>query len=364
MKKPKSITGIQATAILISTIIGVGVLPLPLFAVRAADSGAPLVTLLGVIVGFIGLWMITYLGMKFPGKSIITYSEQIIGRWAAMLGSILIIIFFTILTSLTAREFGEVVVTAVLRKTPLEVTVIVMLFLASLSTRNDIQTFSYIHLFYLPFILAPALIIDILSLKNSEVLYLQPIWGNDPQGMLSGALVIAALFQGSFIATIVIPHMRKPEKAMKASIWAIIITGGLYIAIVTAAVSVFGPEEIKRLLWPTLELAKTTSLPANILERLDAAFLAIWVTAVFSTLFSSYYFTINAMSQLFRLRDHKMFSWFMLPIIATLAMIPQNVLQMYQIIEWVGKMGLWLTIAYPSLLLLTAVFRRIKGVPQ
>src|SRR5690554_2400141 len=130
MIKTKSITLIQATAILISTIIGVGVLPLPLFAVRAVDSGAPLATLLGTAIGFIGLWLITLLGMRFPGKSIITYSEQIIGRWASMAGSVMIIIFFTILSSLAAREFGEVVVTAVLRKTPLEVTVIVMLFLA------------------------------------------------------------------------------------------------------------------------------------------------------------------------------------------------------------------------------------------
>src|SRR5690554_4495040 len=116
MTKPKTITVIQAAAILISTIIGVGVLPLPLFAVRAADSGAPLVTLLGATIGFVGLWLITYLGMRFSGKSIIMYSEQIVGRWIARVGSILIIIFFTILTSLAAREFGEVVVTAVLKK--------------------------------------------------------------------------------------------------------------------------------------------------------------------------------------------------------------------------------------------------------
>jgi spore germination protein len=364
MEKPKTITAFQATAILISTIIGVGVLPLPRFAARAADSGAPLVTLLGVIIGFIGLCIITILGMRFPGKSIILYSEQIIGRWAAMIGSITIILFFTILTSLAAREFGEVVVTAVLRETPLEITVIIMLLLAGISARSDIQTFAYIHLFYLPITLGPALIIALLSLKNSDILYLQPVWGNEHQGMLNGSLIVAALLQGSFIATLAIPHMRKPQKAMKASIWAIIIAGGLYIMNVIAAVSVFGPEEVKKLLWPILELAKTTSLPANILERLDAAFLAIWVAAVFTTLFSSYYLTINATSQLLRLRDHKMFSWFLLPIVATLAMLPQNVLQMYDIIEWVGKMGLWLTIAYPSLLLLLAIFRRIKGVPQ
>ena len=106
---------------------------------------------------------------------------------------------------------------------------------------------------------------------------------------------------------------------MRSSIWAMLITGVLYILIVTATVSVFGAEETKKLLWPTLELAKATSLPANVLERLDAVFLAVWVTAVFTSLFSCYYFTIYSISKLFRLADHGMMSFFILPILFVLA---------------------------------------------
>lgn len=359
----RQITVIQAAAILISTIIGVGVLPLPLFAVRAADSGAPLVTLLAMMVGFIGLALITVLGMRFPNKSFIQYSEDIIGKWFAWLGSVFIIAFFAVLTSLAAREFGEVVVTSVLKTTPVEVTVIVMLLLAAISTRNDITTFAYIHHFYFPTLLFPVLLIVALSLNNGDVINLQPIWGNEPKGMLKGTLTIAALFQGSFIMTIVIPYMRRPEKAMVSSAIGMLIAGGLYVIIVAAAVSVFGSEEIKQLLWPTLELAKATSLPANILERLDAAFLAVWVTAVFTTLLSSYFLTIQAITHLFRLRDHKIFSLFILPFVFVMAMLPQNIVQMYEIIETVGRIGLYLTIGYPGMLLLISILRKKRGNP-
>ncbi|TVX99017.1 GerAB/ArcD/ProY family transporter [Paenibacillus cremeus] len=361
MEYPRQITTIQAAAVLISTIIGVGVLPLPLFAARAANSGAPLVTVLAIMLSMLGLWFITKLGMRFPRKSIILYSEDILGKWAAWLGSVMIICFFAVLTSLAAREFGEVVITSVLKKTPLEVTVIVMLLLAAVFTRTDIVTFVYIHHFYLPVLVGPGLVIVALSLKNADFIYLQPIWGNQPRNIMDGVLTIAALFQGFFVHTIVIPIMRRPERAMLSSIWGLIISGGLYLAIVIAAVGVFGPEETKKLLWPTLELAKTTTLPANVLERLDAAFLAVWVTAVFTTLFSSYYFTIHALSNLLRLKDHKLFSLFLLPFVFVMAMVPQNVLQMYQIIKIVGKIGLIITIIYPALLLLIALFRKIKG---
>lgn len=363
MGHPRQITAIQAAAILVSTIIGVGVLPLPLFAVRAADSGAPLVTLLGMVLAFVGLSLIALLGMRFPNKSIVQYSEDLIGKWLAWIGSVFIIAFFAILTSLTAREFGEVVVTSVLKTTPVEVTVIVMLLLAAVSTRNDITTFAYIHNFYFPALLVPGLLIVALSLKNAELINLQPIWGNEPRGMLGGVFTVAALFQGSFVLTMIIPAMRRPEKAMKASIWGMLIAGGLYVTIVVAAVSVFGAEESKKLLWPTLELAKGTSLPANILERLDAAFLAVWVTAVFTTLFSSYFLTIHSLSKLLRLRDHRMFSFFLLPIVFVLAMLPTNILHMYEIIQNVGRIGLFITIAYPGLLLAISFIRKKRGDP-
>lgn len=363
LMETRQITVIQAAAILISTIIGVGVLPLPLFAVRAADSGAPLVTFLGMMVAFVGLVFITVLGMRFPNKSIIQYSEDILGKWFAWLGSAFIIVFFAVLTSLAAREFGEVVVTSVLKTTPVEVTVIVMLLLAAISTRNDTTTFAYIHHFYFPLLLFPALLIVALSLKNGDVINLQPIWGNEPNGMMKGIFTIAALFQGSFIMTLVIPSMRRPERAMVASVFGMLIAGGLYVILVVAAVSVFGAEEVKQLLWPTLELAKATSLPANILERLDAAFLAVWVTAVFTTLLSSYFLTIQAINHLFRLRDHKIFSLFILPFVFVMAMLPQNIVQMYEIIETVGRIGLYLTIGYPGMLLLISIFRKKRGNP-
>ncbi|MCY9662186.1 endospore germination permease [Paenibacillus chondroitinus] len=361
MEHPRQITVIQAAIILISTIIGVGVLALSLFAVRAADSGAPLVTFLGLMLGIAGLWLLTKLGMRFPDQTIIDYSKVLIGKWTAGVFSVLIIVFFALITALAAREFGEVVVTSVLMKTPLEVTVIVMLLLAAVSSRADITTFTYFHHFYFPVIVFPGLLIVVLSLKNAHLVNLLPIWGNEPSGMSAGILTMAALFQGSFVMTIVIPAMRRPEKAMIAGYVGMGISGALYVLIVIATVGVFGSEEIKKLVWPTLELAKTTSLPANILERLDGAFLAVWVTAVFTTLLSSYYLAIYFISQLLRLKDHKMFTFFLVPFIYVMAMFPQNLLQMYEIIQVVGRWGLFITVVYPLVLYIVALIRKKKS---
>jgi spore germination protein len=41
-------------------------------------------------------------------------------------------------------------------------------------------------------------------------------------------------------------------------------------------------------------------------------------------------------------------------------MIPQNAVQMYQFIEFVGRAGLVITIAYPALLLGVAWIRKLR----
>lgn len=362
MANPGGITVVQTTAILISSIIGVGVLRLPLITVEAADTGAPLVTLLGISVVVVGLWVVAKLGMRFPDQSIIEYSEVILGKWLGRIYGLLIMVLFTILTGLTAREFGSVVVTAVLKETPIEVIVIVMLFMAAMFTRHDLNIFAYIHSFYTPAILVSALTIIVLSFKNANPLYLQPVLGNERNinAMLYGVFTVAALCQSGFVITLIFPAMKKPEKALKASMWGIGLSGLLYIIMVVAIVAVFGPEEVKKLNWPTLELARATSLPGNILQRLDILFLALWVTAVFTTVFSNYLFTIRSLSQLLKLHDHKLFSMFFLPIVFVIAMIPQNVVQMYTIIETVGFFGLIVTIM-PIFLLITAKVRKLPA---
>ncbi|MGG1876483.1 endospore germination permease [Paenibacillus cisolokensis] len=361
MNEQRQITVLQASAITISTIVGVGVLSLPLAAVRAADSGAPLVTFLGALLSVVASIIIVWLGVRFPNESYIEYSEKLIGKGLSRIIISVWILYYAMLSSLIAREFGEVVITAVLKNTPLEVTVIVMLLLAAFASRKNIMIFAYIHTFYIPFILVPVLLIVALSLKNADVVNVLPLWGNEPSGIVKGFFMLSTMFQGYFIMMMVIPSMRSPKKAMR-SIWlAMLITSILYVLVVSATVSVFGAEETKKLLWPTLELAKDTSLPANILERLDAVFLAVWVTAVYTSLFSCYYFTIYSIGKLFRLQDHGMLSFFILPFLFLLAMLPQSLVQLNEINALITQFGVALTIAYPGLLLLVSLLRKKRG---
>lgn len=361
MQKPRSVTLLQATWSVAATIIGVGILAFPRITVEYASTGAPLAAIAATI-GIICFGLIlAYLGKEYPEKTMFEYADLVIGKWIAGIFLLPIGLYYLVLAGLTAREFGEVVVTSVLQRTPLEVTVIIMLFLAASAARSDAGVLARILTFYMPFVYFPALVIVMLTLKSSQLSNIRPLLSfmHETNWMQLGhaMLVVMALFQNYLLIGLLTPFMYRPNLAWKSASMGIGVAGLLYVIIMYATLSVFGTEEIKNLLWPTLELAKTAAFPAFFVERLDPIFIAVWVTAVFTSILSFYYVSIQGFAHLFRFKNHKIWTTILFPIIFILAMQPPNVIEMYQIVERVGIAGLYLTLGYPAVLV---VFHLVK----
>ncbi|WP_223068156.1 GerAB/ArcD/ProY family transporter [Paenibacillus caui] len=354
------ITPLQTQAIVISSIVGIGVLTFPTYMAQAADSGGPLVTLLGIVFSCISLIPLSLVGRRFPKENIVVYSGKLIGKWPTLLFCFTLILMFLLVTGGIVRETAEAISLIVLPRTPPEITAIMLLSLTALSARRNIIKFSYIHTFYLPFILVPGLIILIGSLRNADYLNLLPFTGIHPKNVISGALTIMGLFQVSFILAMVIPHMSKPQKALNCSFWSIACAGALYLFIVTASTAVFGAEEMKEMVYPTLELARSSSISVSGLQRVDGIFIIVWVLTVFTTLISTYYISLYLIGRIFDLQDHRMLATFLIPFVFIVSLIPQDFFQLYDSMNLISIVGLCLTFGYPLLLYIISFIQ--KGV--
>lgn len=367
MQGPKSIPSFQLIASLGTSIIGVGLLSFPRIAVEYTDTAAPLTTLAAVILMTSVGVIVAYLGAKYPEDTIFSYGDLLIGKWFSGLLTTLLSIYYLILAGLTAREFGEVVVTSVLQRTPIPVTVLVMLILAAIAARNDIAVFSRILTFYMPFVYVPALVIVLTSLKNAEAGNLRPILagvaGVPVGNLFLSILIVAALLQNFLVLGLLIPFMYRPAQAIKSTLIGMGTAGALYVILICSTISVFGIEEMKKLLWPTLELAKTAAVPTFYIERLDPIFLAVWVTAVFCTLLTSYYIGIQGFGHVLGLRDHRVLTLPALPLLLLIAKLPGNIFSLYRIVEIMGMSGLGLTVGFPLLLFLVHLLKGRSKIP-
>lgn len=365
MPKSRTVTMLQSAMCLGTAIIGVGVLAFPRITVEYTSTGAPMATIGAVVLMLLCGLMLSYLGSQYPDQTIFEYADHLVGKWISKLLLLIVCAYFLELAALAAREFGEVVVTSVLQRTPLEVTTLMMIVLASIAARNRVAVFTRILTFYMPIVYFPALVIVILTLKSAKLTNILPALSvfhetSVPQ-MVTATLIVASLFQNYIIIGLLTPHMYRPKEVWKSALIGIGSAGAVYIIVAYATLAVFGTEEMKNLLWPTLELAKTAALPLLFIERLDPVFLAVWVTAVFTAILASYYTAAKGLAHLFQFHDHRIFTTVGIPVIYILAMQPPNIVVLYRIVKEVGLTGLTLTVGYPLMLLILHIVRKWRA---
>jgi spore germination protein len=360
MSRSRQITTLRAAAVISSTIIGVGILSFPRYMAAAGDSSAAFIAFSGVVLSFSSYWLLTSLCQRFPKESLFVFSRRLIGRPLATVFTALFLIMFTVLTGLTVRQFGDVATTVLYKHTPIEATIILMLLICLLSSRRNIVKFSYIHFFYLPLIVGSILLTVLISLQNVDLLNLQPILMPPTPTFWKGAREASYLFQSSFVITLLIPFMEKPKQAVRAGALAISMSGAIYLLIVIASVGMFGAEETKLLIYPTLEMARSAAFGEGLFERLDGIFIVIWVISVYTTVYTTYYISAYLMQSLFALRDQRMTSSILLPLLFALAMLPANVFESYQWVLHLGNAGMILMIGYPLLLWIAFLIRHTR----
>ncbi|MGN7941000.1 endospore germination permease [Virgibacillus sp. 6R] len=366
MNEPRRISVFQAAAIMINSSIGVSLLALPRIASEKAGSGALFVTLLAVILFITSVWICSTLAKRFPKESFLAYSQTIIGKRFGKIAAFMMICFFLFTTSIVLREFGEVLSTSLMQETPISVTILSMLVLIAITTRNNITTISYFHTYYLPFIVIPIVSIAIIAFKDIDWRHLKPFLGNETTlaDFVGGAISIAGLPFipiTLFIIFVIAPHMVEPKRIVKGALSGSFVAAIMFFLATGITLAVFGAEELKKSMWPMLVLTRMSELPSSILERLDILFLMVWIISAFTTLLSGYLICIEFASQLFRLRSHRVLSYLALPLLYALAFYPRNALHLSQIMSHVGVWSVLITTGYPLVLLLIAIIRGKEG---
>ncbi|MBE3557368.1 MAG: endospore germination permease [Firmicutes bacterium] len=354
-------------AVLVSTEIGPTILGLPRRISTLAGTAAPMAILLGGLLGFLpllGLWAVW---RYYPELNFFEISKRLFGHTAGVVFNFIPILFYLWYGGLVAREFASIVVSAVLPRTPVEITLLVMLLTTAIAARDDVVGQGRMHLFYLPLLFLPSLLGMLFGLKEAHLSFLQPFLGNAPLRQIpAGSWAFYTTLRGIIIPLIFLPFLAKRKEAIVglATGQGLVLLYDLLLMIATLAV--FGVGELRQLEWPTLEYTKATSLPGSLLERLDSVFLAQWVIAVFTTLLTVYHASAYGLAQSFNLVDHRPLVTSLLPFFYCAAMAPPNLPILYQCITVTNSIGGILALLYPVIYLAVTLLkqRHNRGATQ
>lgn len=375
--KPTSIgyTNWQLTTLVTSTLIGVGVLTLPRTSTQILAWNGWLSPVLGGFIAMFASYVIAKLCDRFPGLTFIEFSPIVwgsnkknnrIGKWLGLPWVLFFLSYLYLITAMTSRVFGEVVVTAVLRDTPIEAIIITMFLLALFLCLHDLNVVARVNELLILLILFPVLLIALTSFQKADWNNLLPLFTVNWKQLLQGSLETSFSYQGYEIMLIFYAFALPGSKKTKTALWGIGLAIIVYTLIVVSGIAVFGHEELKKLTWPTLELVKTTQVPGLILERLESAFLGVWVAAVFTTIANFYYCFIFGLRQLLgRGMVFQRWSAFILFIpLFFISLRPQNITELFKVMNIFGYLGLLVSFFIPVLYLLVSILRRKSTPPQ
>lgn len=359
------LTPIQIACVMISALVGISILAVPREIAGGAGAATPVASLVGSFITFIGVLTVLYLGKRFPKQTVISYANTIVGKPLGRIYSFLVIVFFLGLAGLEIRQFGEVIIGALLPRTPIQIPIFFMALLCTVTGFQRVSTFAYLHFFYLPLILIPMIIVVFPAFQDLEIYHLTPVLGNSPTliGFLSGTIIMPQALTSFFVVAMLIPFMKEkePKKCIKGGIWGFWIGAIIIVIVTTICIGVFGEKEIRQMFWPTLVLGRMVHVPAEVLARIDSVLVISWIYATFTTILTYYFIAIRGTGELLRFHKYKVMSAVSFAITFSIAILPADIYEVYNYILAWTLFGVFVTIVIPLLLLIIAILRKKRG---
>lgn len=318
-------------ATIVVAIVGIGIFSSPREVIDRVGSDAWIVTLIGGAVVLLLLYLI-YMVMKRNDFKDITNILQ--SNFGVSLGGVFAIIFaiYSIfIVSLGMREFVEVIKQYLLRQTPTEFILVVTILTGTYLVRGeigDLVKFNEIS-FWIMFI--PAFIVLALTTVNADFTNLLPVLNNKPSDYVRASKYILFCFGGIEIVYLILPYVKKKRNSLDVLKRSIIFVTIFYLIVMVLVLAVFSKEQSRVLMWPTITMVKSIDIPGTFIERWEGVVMALWILFYFTTFINTYFFSSEIIKNVFKLKDIKLSSPLIMPIIYVVALYPGNVAELYNL---------------------------------
>lgn len=345
-----------------SFVIGLSVLTLPRAVTDATKSSDGWISILiGGAIALFFTWISAKLASRFPKQTFFEYTALIVTKPVAFLLTFLFAVYSVFFVSFEIRGVGNVAKQYLFDRTPVEVISLIMLLVVVYGVSGSRAALLRLNLMFLPIVLFIGFLLLFMSLGFFEITNLKPFFIAGWMDIVKGAKETLLAFLGYEIILFYIAFMNHPKDAPKAAMVGISIPFVFYFLVYIVTIGVSGVEVSMSIVYPFIEVAKEIEVPGEFFERLESLFFTIWTMTIFNTAVMALDLSILAWGSMFR--NVKKMTWIFVltPLIYIIAMTPQNLIEYFTFGEWISYMGVALAMAIPTLLLLIAQFRGVKG---
>ncbi|TFE25985.1 GerAB/ArcD/ProY family transporter [Cohnella luojiensis] len=286
-------------------VIGTSLILLPSMLASKAKQDAWISSIVGMIVGLVLVGIYYALGRLFPGKTLVEYSKEILGKW---LGTIVSFLWFTyafILTVLVLRNLGDFLTSSMFPETPIQAIHIVYLCIVVIGVRYGISNIARTVDIFFPLVIILLIVFVSLLLHDIEFDRLQPMLAKGIQPVLQAAYpYIGFPFAELVLLLMIYPKVKRTKEAGKSLLTGTLFGGLVLFVITLLSLLVLGAENTASELYPSFRLAKKIQI-GEFIQRVEVIMAVIWFITIFVKLVICFYISVQSLSQTLNLPDYR-----------------------------------------------------------
>lgn len=244
------------------------------------------------------------LALRFPKQSLIQCSRILLGKSGVLVG--LLYIWILLQTGAIAlRQFGELMVASPMPETPILVFILGVTVIAVSAARNGLEVMGRMADIITPLAIGTILLVVVLVAKEADAKALTPVLEKGIAPVLYGAFTISTLtIDNMLIISMIVSYLNKPQRVTRIVMGSFIINTVIFVIIIVSIIMVYGVQQAQNRTFPTLGLMRLIEI-GNVIERLEAIHMAIWVLGIILKVAVFCYLTSLGIGQLFSLKTYR-----------------------------------------------------------
>lgn len=304
---------------------------------------------------------ILFLGKKYPDKTIIQYSEILLGGIAGKIVGLLYVWFFLHIAANTVRLFGEYFTAAPMPETPLLVFLITFVIVATYAVYNGLEVIGRVSEIIIPINLIVIILISFLVILDMNLNSLKPILEKGVFSVLYGAVISGSRAIEPLLLAMLGPYINNKKKKTLGYVLAMFIVTIILVIIDIQILSSIGTNQVKLLSFPYVVLLRRIKF-ADIIERIDILHIGIWILGNSLKVALYYYLAVLGISQVFNVKFSKLA---IIPvgfvILLLSVLLYRNLVQLEEFLSYkiLTPYNLFFILGIPALLLLVSMFKKV-----
>ncbi|WNR44146.1 GerAB/ArcD/ProY family transporter [Paenibacillus roseipurpureus] len=287
--------------------LGSTILIVPSVLTGYAHQDSWMSAVLGVLVGGGILYTYYVLGNRYPNRTLMEYSELILGKWMGKGIGFLFYLYFFLTATLVLRNVGDFITTIIMPETPIQVIHFAFLLIIMLGTGMGLEVIARAAEVFLPWVLLFVSVLLIFLVPQMKYERLLPIFESSTKAILHGSLSVLSIPYLELVVFLMIyPAIYSKLKAGKGFVLGGSFGGLIVITITILCVAVLGWDFTERHTFPSYTLAKKIHL-GGFIQRIEVLVAVIWFVTIYFKLIICFYSSVVGLAQLLRLRTYRPF---------------------------------------------------------